>query len=113
VRTLLLRVHAFIEEHLGEIDLAPGIVAAAHHISLRHLHRLFETQHTTVAGWIRHRRLERCRKDLADPAQHTMPVSAVAARWGLPDSAHFSRLFRHTYGLPPAEYRRTCLLPPA
>jgi AraC-like DNA-binding protein len=30
----------------------------------------------------------------------------VAARWGLPDSAHFSRLFRRTYGLPPAEYRR-------
>jgi AraC-like DNA-binding protein len=32
----------------------------------------------------------------------------VAARWGLPDSAHFSRLFRRTYGQPPAEYRRSC-----
>ena len=38
-------------------------------------------------------------------------VSAVAARWGLPDSAHFSRLFRRTYGLPPAEYRQGCLAP--
>jgi AraC-like DNA-binding protein len=112
-RTLLLCVHAFIEAHLGEIDLAPGIVAAAHHVSVRHLHRLFETQQTTVAGWIRHRRLERCRKDLADPAQYAVPVSAVAARWGLPDSAHFSRLFRRTYGLPPAEYRRTRLMSPA
>jgi AraC-like DNA-binding protein len=108
-RTLLLRVHAFIEEHLGDVDLSPGLVAAAHHISLRHLHRLFEPEQTTVAGWIRHRRLERCRTDLADRALHTVPVSTVAARWGLPDPARFSRLFRHTYGLPPAEYRRTCL----
>src|SRR5207302_1080560 len=31
---------------------------------------------------------------------------AVGARWGLPDSAQFSRMFRRAYGLPPAEYRR-------
>jgi AraC-like DNA-binding protein len=110
-RTQLLRVHAFIEEHLGELDLAPGIIAAAHHLSVRQLHRLFETQQTTVAGWIRSRRLERCRRDLADPTQHTVPVSTLAARWGLPDAAHFSRLFRGMYGLPPAEYRRVHLTP--
>jgi AraC-like DNA-binding protein len=108
-RTLLLRIHAFIEEHLGETELSPGMVAAAHHVSLRYLHRLFEPQDTTVAGWIRRRRLERCRRDLADPAFLAVSVSTVAARWGLPDSAHFSRLFRSTYGLPPAEYRRNCL----
>jgi AraC-like DNA-binding protein len=112
-RTLLLRIHGFVEEHLGEPDLGPAVIAAAHHVSVRQLHRLFESQQTTVAGWIRHRRLERCRRDLADPAQHVVPVSAVASRWGLPDSAHFSRLFRRTYGLPPAEYRRTRLMSPA
>jgi len=112
-RTLLLRVHAFIEEHLGEAGLAPGVVAAAHHISLRQLHRLFEAEQTTVAGWIRHRRLERSRAELTDPAGRGRPVSAVGARWGLPDAAQFSRLFRHAYGLPPAEYRRRHLAPPA
>jgi AraC-like DNA-binding protein len=105
-RTLLLRIHAFIEQNLGETDLSPGIVAAAHHVSVRHLHRLFEAQDTTVAAWIRRRRLERCRRDLADPAFIAVPVSAVGGRWGMPDSAHFSRLFRRAYGLPPAEYRR-------
>jgi AraC-like DNA-binding protein len=108
-RTLLLRIHAFIEQHLGEGDLAPGTIAAAHHVSVRYLHRLFEAQDTTVAAWVRRRRLERCRRDLGDPAFRAIPVSAVAARWGLPDSAHFSRLFRLAYGLPPAEYRRGCL----
>ena len=105
-RTLLLRVHSFIEQNLGETELSPGLVAAANHVSVRHLHRLFEAQDTTVAAWIRQRRLERCRRDLANPAFAAVPVSAVAARWGLPDSAHFSRLFRRAYGLPPAEYRR-------
>ncbi|MBF8192195.1 helix-turn-helix domain-containing protein [Nonomuraea sp. K274] len=109
-RTLLLRVHAFIEERLGDIDLDPATVAAAHHISVRYLHRLFETENTTVAAWIRERRLERCRAELA--AGGSQPVSVIAARWGLPDSAHFSRLFRRAYGVPPAEYRRAHSLPP-
>ncbi|MFI7447123.1 helix-turn-helix domain-containing protein [Nonomuraea sp. NPDC049714] len=105
-RTLMLSVHSFIEQHLGETDLDPAAIAVAHHISVRYLHRLFESRDTTVSAWIRHRRLERCRQDLADPALRSQPVSAIAARWGLPDAAHFSRLFRQAYGRPPIEYRR-------
>ncbi|WP_163572240.1 helix-turn-helix domain-containing protein [Fodinicola feengrottensis] len=112
-RTMLVRVHAFIDANLADTALTPGLVAATHHISLRYLHRLFETGDTTVAAWIRHRRLEKCRQDLADPVLHAISVSAIGARWGLPDSAHFSRLFHRTYGLPPVEYRRSCLLPAA
>jgi AraC-like DNA-binding protein len=112
-RALLFRVHAFIEQHLGEADLSPSLVAAAHHISVRYLYRLFEAEDTTVAAWIRRRRLERCRRDLTDPVLGAVPVSAVAARWGLPDPAHFSRVFRHAYGLPPAEYRRSYRTPVA
>ena len=110
-QALRLRIHAFIEQNLGQASLVPGTVAAAHYISVRYLYRLFEAQGTTVAAWIRHRRLERCRADLADPALGRTPVNAVAARWGLPDPAHFNRLFKRTYGLPPAEYRRTFLSP--
>jgi len=110
-RMLLRRVHTFVEQRLGDTDLSPAMVAAAHHVSVRHLHRLFESQDMTVAAWIRQRRLERCRRDLADPVNIGQSVGAVAARWGLPDPAHFSRLFRQAYGASPAEYRRACLLP--
>jgi AraC-like DNA-binding protein len=112
-RALLRRVHAFIEQHLDDTSLAPGTIAAVHHVSLRYLHRLFESQDTTVAAWIRHRRLERCRRDLTDPVMADQPVSGIAARWGLPDPAHFSRLFRRVYGASPAEYRRAALMPGA
>jgi AraC-like DNA-binding protein len=32
-------------------------------------------------------------------------VAAVGARWGYPDPAHFSRLFKATYGMGPRDYR--------
>jgi AraC-like DNA-binding protein len=83
------------------------MIAAAHHVSVRYLHKLFETEQSGVAAWIRQRRLERCRRDLLDPALRTQPVSAIAARWGLTEPAHFSRLFRAAYGMPLVEYRLT------
>ena len=58
-----------------------------------------------MAGWIRRRRLECCRRDLSDPAQAERPVAAIAARWGFASPGDFSRAFRAVHGLPPAEYR--------
>jgi AraC-like DNA-binding protein len=100
------RVRAFIESHLSDPALTPAAVAAAHHISLRYLHKLFEPEPHGVAGLIRQRRLERCRHDLLDAAQADRPVSGIAAHWGFSSAAHFSRVFREVYGLPPAEFRR-------
>jgi AraC-like DNA-binding protein len=104
-RALLANVQSFIDQRLADPELSPSAIAAAHHISLRYLHKLFEGQPTTASGWIRQRRLERCRRDLLDPALGDRSVGAIAARWGLIDAAHFSRLFRAAYGLPPGEYR--------
>jgi AraC-like DNA-binding protein len=104
-RALLQHIHAFIEARLGDPGLSPGSIAAAQFISVRYLHKLFETQQTTVADWIRRRRLERCRRDLLDPTLRAEPVGAIAARWGLTNPAHFSRLFRGAYGVPPSAYR--------
>jgi AraC-like DNA-binding protein len=112
-RVLILRIRAYIEANLGDSDLAPPVVAARHHISLRHLHKLFEDQGTTVAALIRARRLARCRQDMLDPAQATKPVAAIAARWGLRDPSHFNRLFHAEYGMTPGEYRRLSVISPS
>lgn len=102
---LLGRIRAHIEENLGSPDLGPTSIAAAHFISTRHLHGLFQAQGTTVSTWIRIRRLERCRRDLLNPALADRPVSGIAARWGFADPAHFSRAFRAQFGTPPSELR--------
>jgi AraC-like DNA-binding protein len=108
-RALLVTVQTFIERHLMDARLSPGAIAAAHHISVRALHKLFEGQGTSVGRWIRERRLERCRRELLDPARTDLPVSAIAFGWGFADAAHFSRVFKDAYGQPPGEYRRSQL----
>ncbi len=89
------RIAGYIEARLADPDLSPPRIAAAHHISVRRLHKLFEDQPFTVAALIRRRRLERCRAELTGSGR---TVTAVAARWGFTDPAHFSKLFKTTYG---------------
>jgi AraC-like DNA-binding protein len=104
-QAMAARIRAFIEQHLGDPDLSPALIAAAHHVSVRTVHKLYEAEEGTVAAWIRRRRLERCRQDLLDAGLHGRPAGAIGARWGFRDAAAFSRAFRGAYGLPPAEYR--------
>lgn len=104
-QALLIEIQNFICQHLRNPDLTPATVATAHHISVRTLHRLFQTEHCTVASWIRQQRLKRCRDDFANPRLRHHSILAIASRWGFTDPAHFSRLFYRTYGLPPREYR--------
>ena len=104
---LLTTVQSFVLQHLGDPRLSPVTIAAAHHISVRLLHQLFHDEGLTVAGWIRGRRLERCRRDLADPGLAARPIAAIAASWGFSGAADFSRAFRAAHGLPPSEYRRS------
>jgi AraC-like DNA-binding protein len=106
---LRLRVRAFIEQQLADPSLNLTIVAAAHHISVRYLQKLFEVDDDTVSGWIRVRRLEHCRRELADPQYAQVAVGSIAARWGLVNASHFSRLFKNVYGLSPTEYRSQAL----
>jgi len=105
-QALLLQVRGFIGRHLGDPRLSPAMIATAHHLSARQLHRLFEPEDLTVAARIRAQRLEACRRDLADPRLHHLPVHIVAARWGLPNAAHFSRAFKQAFGLSPQDYRQ-------
>ena len=103
---LVLRIRAYIDAHLGDPDLTPTRLAAAHFISKRYLHKLFEAEGVSVSRWIRERRLERSRSALVDPRWRDESVASVGMRCGLTDAAHFSRLFRKTYGCTPSEYRR-------
>ncbi|MER7582472.1 AraC family transcriptional regulator [Kitasatospora sp. NPDC097691] len=110
-RVIVEQVRAFVRRNLHDPGLTPSVIAAAHHISVSYLHRVF-TQHTqgeTVAAWIRARRLEKAHRDLADPALRALPVHAVAARCGIPRPSDLSRAFRAAYGLSPSEHRHRAL----
>jgi AraC-like DNA-binding protein len=110
-RTLTLRIKSFIRRQLHDPELTPGSVAAAHHISRSYLYRLFQAEGTTVASYIRRQRLEGARHDLVNPALATTPIHVIAARWGFPRAADFSRAFRTAYDTPPIEHRHQAIQP--
>lgn len=102
--TLFSRAVEFIATHLADPQLTPVAVARSQHVSLRLLQREFAAHATSVAGWIRDQRLERCRRDLERSDART-PVGEVGARWGLLDAGTFSKAFKAAYGTSPREYR--------
>jgi AraC-like DNA-binding protein len=110
---LFERIRRFIRQRLDDPALSPKTIAAAHHIAPRTLHLLFQEHDDTVAGYIRTRRLEHCRRDLADFTLRDRPIHAIAVRWGFTSAAHFTRTFRAAYGLTPQEYRQLSLGRPA
>lgn len=100
------RILRYIEARLDDTGLTPQAIAEDNGISLRYLYLLFNQRGMTVAGWIRQRRLERCRAELAD-GRRSRTVAEIAYHWGFSDSAHFSRLFKSTFGVSPSAYKST------
>ncbi|HJQ45850.1 MAG TPA: helix-turn-helix domain-containing protein [Amycolatopsis sp.] len=105
-RALRVKVGKFIDDNLRDPGLTSKAVADAHFVSVRYLQKVFEAEGVSVSTMIRTRRLERCRRDLADPHCSHIPIVAVAQRWGFTDAAHFSRLFRGAFAQSPREYRK-------
>ncbi|WP_121178415.1 helix-turn-helix domain-containing protein [Streptomyces sp. 1114.5] len=101
----LERVKTHILRNLRDPDLSPTTIAEANFISVRFLHKLFHLEGTTVGGWIRTQRLERCSRDLLRPVAAELGVAGVARRWGFANSSHFSRAFRAAYGMTPRDWQ--------
>ncbi|WP_234313715.1 helix-turn-helix domain-containing protein [Streptomyces sp. NBRC 109706] len=70
---------------------------------------MFQQHGTTVTGFVRRQRLERARRELANPLLAGVTVSAIALRLGFRRPAEFSRAFRAAYGVPPRDYRAAAL----
>lgn len=104
-RVLHLRVRSFINRHLADPGLSAESIARAHHVSTRHVQRLFQRQGTTVGRWILRRRLEECHRELGRSGPRVPAVGEVARRWGFTSAAHFSHAFRAAYGVSPREWR--------
>lgn len=102
------RIKHFVRRHLEDERLGPEWIAAAHHISTRYLHMLFEDESTSISRYIQQLRLESCRAALADSAFSAYSVSEIAYRYGFKDASHFSRVFKAEFGETPARYRREC-----
>lgn len=105
--TVRLQVDAYIQAHVADPGLSHGKVAAAHHMSERTLHRLFSEPGQSVTDLIRAYRLDGILADLRAPSSADDTIGRIAARWGIHDMPHLTRMFRARYGRSPSEARHS------
>ncbi|MEE8600981.1 helix-turn-helix domain-containing protein [Euzebya tangerina] len=103
---LASRAMTIIEHELDDPDLGPTVLASRLGVSVRTLHLAFSSVGKTPAAHIRIRRLERVRRDLADPRMAARTITEMAHRWGFADAAHLSRTFKKAYGITPSAHRQ-------
>jgi AraC-like DNA-binding protein len=100
---LNLRAKRYIRQNLSQRLDVPSLCTALG-VSRSRLYRAFERE-GGVARTVTAERLKRLHRLLSDPEERT-PIARLAADHGFPDSAHFSRLFRRTFGCTPQALRR-------
>lgn len=111
--SLLERIMQYALANIRDPELTGAAVARAHHISLRRLQQLFQSEERTFHAWLRHERLRRFHQDLSDPALRSQPAWAIAESWGIRDTAHLARRLRREFGCTIAELRQPLLAPPS
>ncbi len=103
------RILHFVARHFRDPNLDPRAIAAACHVSLRYLHRLFADSERTVVEHVMELRLEAARRELAAPPNQARPVAAIAEACGFEDPSHFSRRFRRRFEQAPGAWRRAAM----
>lgn len=101
---LLLQILRHIDRRLGDPELTPASIAAAHFISVRHLYNVFALTGMSVSAWIKERRLLGARRDLAGAVDGRATVAQIAQRWGFSDHGYFGRQFRERFGITPGAW---------
>ena len=102
---LLYRLKNYILTHLRDPELSLPRAAAAIGISPRYTSDLMASEQISFRSYVQAQRLERCKRDLSDPAQMARHIGDIAFAWGFNDLAHFSRIFRQKFGASPREWR--------
>ena len=100
------RLCQFVDANLSDAALSLAAVAAHEHVSVRLVQKLFEGLGQTFTAYLRQRRLERSRADLANRQYGHLSISDICFRWGFNDPAHFSHCFRDRYSMSPRQYRQ-------
>jgi AraC-like DNA-binding protein len=100
-QTLKDRAERIITSRLDHDEINADLLCQALNISRTTLYTLYRGENG-VHHRIRRERLERARDALANS---TMKVGEIATRFGFHDHAHFSRIFKEAYGLPPSSWR--------
>ncbi|MGP5647130.1 AraC family transcriptional regulator [Psychrobacter celer] len=97
----LKRIEHYVSLNLANPDLSPNTVAAACHISVRYLHKLFASLPYSFSEWVKMLRLKQANHILKSKSYVT--IEEVAHRVGYGDQSYFSRIYKQYFGYPPRD----------
>jgi AraC-like DNA-binding protein len=100
------RIKAYIGAHLRDPELSIDRIAEAMNCTKRYIHKMFQSEGTSVSESILRMRLTRCREDLRNPARSRSSITDIAYSWGFNNPAHFSKVFKDEFNVSPRFLRK-------
>lgn len=97
----LKRIEHYVHLHLESSTLTPAMVAAACHISVRYLHKLFAELPYSFSEWVKELRLKQANHILKTKSYVT--IDEVAHRVGYSDQGYFARIYKQHFGYTPRD----------
>jgi AraC-like DNA-binding protein len=94
-----------IMRNLGDCGLSVAAVAARQGVTLRYIHKLFESEGGTFSEYVLDRRLYAAHRLLTNRRLANRSIASVAYDCGFGDLSYFNRTFRRRYNATPTEVR--------
>src|SRR5882757_2037390 len=101
----LAAIKADILANLDDGKLNATAVATRHRLTVRYVHKLFESEGVTYSEFVLRERLARAYHNLRSPLHSGRAISTIAFDLGFNDLSYFNRAFRRRYNATPSEIR--------
>lgn len=98
-------IKADIAQNLATGDVSAVALAQRQRVTPRYIHKLFESEGTTLSQFVRCRRLAQVHRMLTDRRQDHLTIGAIAYNAGFGDLSTFNREFRRHFGAAPSDVR--------
>jgi AraC family transcriptional activator of tynA and feaB len=101
----LTRAYRYIRQHVDQPQLELDDIARDAACTVRYLQKIFAPGGESVSEFILHSRLELVHCDLLSSRLSSRPVTEIALAHGFNNASHFTRKYRHHFGLTPSAVR--------
>jgi AraC-like DNA-binding protein len=101
----LAAIKADIVANLDDGNLNATMVSTRSGVTVRYLHKLFESEGVTYSEFVLRERLARAYHNLRSPLHSGRAISTIAFDLGFNDLSYFNRAFRRRYNATPSEIR--------
>jgi AraC-like DNA-binding protein len=100
-------VKADVLQNLEDAGLSASALALRQRVTPRYIHKLFESEGTTLSQFILMQRLARAHRMLLDASCAHLQIGEIAYRVGFGDLSTFNHAFRRRFDATPTEVRKS------